>query len=65
MTGATVTSKPFGGKVGVGTWNTAAKFDNVKVVSKDTGKILGKETFTKAANFSKYLGSRLQMVYGQ
>ena len=54
MTGATVTSKPFGGKVGVGTWNTAAKFDNVKVVSKDTGKILGKETFTKAANFSKY-----------
>lgn len=54
MSGATVASKPFAGKVGVGTWNTAAKFDNAKVVSNDTGKILGKDTFTKAENFSKY-----------
>ena len=54
MSGAAVASKPFAGKVGVGTWNTAAKFDNAKVVSNDTGKILGKDTFTKAENFSKY-----------
>ena len=54
MSGAAVASKPFAGKVGVGTWNTAAKFDNAKVVSNNTGKILGKDTFTKAENFSKY-----------
>lgn len=54
LTGADNVVKSLVGKVGVGTWNTAAKFDNVKVVSNDTGKILGKDTFTKAENFSKY-----------
>lgn len=34
------------GKVGVGTWNTAAKFDNVKVVDNATGKAFTSEDFS-------------------
>ena len=33
------------GKVGVGTWNTAAYFDNVKIVDNKTGEVLGEQDF--------------------
>ena len=34
------------GRIGVGTWYTAAEFDNVKVVNTDTGEILGQDEFS-------------------
>ena len=34
------------GAVGVGTWNTSAKFDNVKVVDSDTGAVLAEDDFS-------------------
>lgn len=33
------------GKIGVGTWNTSAYFDNVKIVNNDTGEVLGEQDF--------------------
>ena len=45
LNGAKVTSPDFKGKVGVGTWNTSASFSNVKVVSNDTGEVLGQDNF--------------------
>ncbi len=33
------------GKIGVGTWNTSAEFDNVKIVNNKTGKTLGEADF--------------------
>lgn len=33
------------GMVGVGTWNTTASFDNIKVVSNETGELLAEQTF--------------------
>lgn len=33
------------GKIGVGTWNTGAEFDNVKIVNNDTGEALGEQDF--------------------
>ena len=33
------------GMVGVGTWNTTASFDNLRVVSNETGGLLGEQTF--------------------
>lgn len=45
LTGAEAELTPPSGMVGVGTWNTTAEFDNVKVISNDTGEILGEQTF--------------------
>lgn len=52
FSGADIEQNPFQGKVGVGTWSTAAKFDNVKVVNNDTGEILAEDNFSKD-NFNK------------
>ncbi len=46
LDGALVEQKTLSGKVGVGTWYTAAEFDNVKVVNNETGEILGKDDFS-------------------
>ncbi len=35
------------GKIGVGTWNTSASFDNVKIVNNDTGEVLGEQDFER------------------
>ncbi|MBE5951782.1 MAG: hypothetical protein E7260_09365 [Lachnospiraceae bacterium] len=37
------------GKIGVGTWQTSAIFDDIKVVSNDTGEVLFSEDFTDAS----------------
>lgn len=37
------------GKIGVGTWQTSAIFDDIKVVSNDTGEVLFLEDFTDAS----------------
>ncbi|MGN0543164.1 MAG: alpha-L-arabinofuranosidase C-terminal domain-containing protein [Acutalibacteraceae bacterium] len=46
LDGAAVEQKPLSGRVGVGTWYTAAQFDNVKIVSNKSGKTLGSDRFT-------------------
>ncbi len=46
LTGARVPEVNLRGMVGVGTWYTSAKFDNVRVTSLDNGKTLGKTNFT-------------------
>ena len=45
LTGAEAELTPPAGMVGVGTWNTTAEFDNVKVISNSTGEVLGEQTF--------------------
>lgn len=40
------------GKIGVGTWKTAAVFDDMKVIDNETGKVLYENDFsTEASNF--------------
>ena len=47
LEGAGVEVPDLGGMVGVGTWNTAATFDNVSVVNNKTGEVLGEQDFEK------------------
>ncbi len=51
LDGAKIEQTPLSGKVGIGTWYTAAEFDNVKVVSNETGKTLGSDKFSLPLNF--------------
>ncbi len=46
LDGANIEQPTLSGKVGVGTWYTSAKFDNVKVVSNADGKVLGQDDFS-------------------
>lgn len=47
LEGAEVTDmQRFGGKIGLATWNTAAKYDNVKVVDNDSGEVLAEDDFS-------------------
>ncbi len=47
LTGAeTTTASTLQGSVGVGTWNTAAYFEDVKIVNNDTGEVLGEQDFS-------------------
>ncbi len=47
LDGAQVTERGnFKGKVGVGTWNTAARFDNVKIVDNESGAVLAEDNFS-------------------
>ncbi|MCI5937234.1 MAG: Ig-like domain-containing protein [Eubacterium sp.] len=45
LNGAKIENKDFQGKVGVGTWNTAATFANAKVVSNENGTVLAQDNF--------------------
>ena len=49
--GAKIEQAPLSGKVGIGTWYTSAEFDNVKIVSNETGKTLGSDKFSTPLNF--------------
>ncbi len=51
LDGAKVEQKPLGGMVGIGTWYTSAEFDNVKIISNETGKTLGSDKFSTPLNF--------------
>lgn len=44
----------FKGKVGVGTWNTSATFDNVKIVDNETGKVLAEDTFDDKSSLEEW-----------
>ncbi len=51
LDGAKIEQQPLSGRVGIGTWYTAAAFDNVKIVSNETGKTLGSDKFSTLLNF--------------
>lgn len=46
LSGAEVEQENLSGRVGVGTWYTAAEYDNLKVTDNETGKTLGQSKFT-------------------
>ena len=48
LVGADIPDTNLKGMIGVGTWYTSAKFDNVKITSLDTGKTLASTNFTTA-----------------
>lgn len=54
LIGADVDKDEFEGKIGVGTWNTVAKFDNVLIVDNDTGKVLGEDSFDENASLDDW-----------
>ncbi len=51
LDGAKVEQQPLSGRIGIGTWYTSAEFDNVKIVSNETGKTLGGDKFSLPLNF--------------
>ena len=53
LTGADIPEAPLSGKVGVGTWNTSAEFDNVKIVNNETGEVLAEDDFSGSASAFK------------
>ncbi|MGN0521014.1 MAG: alpha-L-arabinofuranosidase C-terminal domain-containing protein [Eubacterium sp.] len=54
LDGAFIGQEPISGKVGLGTWYTAAEFDNVKIVNNETGEVLGEDDFSSSQkNFDK------------
>ncbi len=46
LEGAAIEEAPITGSVGVGTWYTAAEFDNVKITDNNTGKVLEEDKFS-------------------
>ncbi len=46
LTGADIPDITLSGRVGVGTWNTSATFDNVKVTDNATGMVLAEDDFS-------------------
>ncbi|MBQ7117280.1 MAG: hypothetical protein IJN88_03615 [Clostridia bacterium] len=51
LKGADIKDEDLKGKVGLGTWWTAAEFDNVKVTDTETGRTLASDCFTLPTNF--------------
>lgn len=51
LNGAEIEQTPFSGKVGVGTWNTSATFENVKVTDNDSDKVLAEDDFSDSDSF--------------
>lgn len=47
LDGAYIGDKDVMGRVGVGTWATSAKFDNIKITDNKTGEILAQDDFSK------------------
>ena len=46
LEGAQAEKNDLSGKIGLGTWNTSAEFDNVKIVNNETGEVLGEDDFS-------------------
>jgi alpha-L-arabinofuranosidase len=47
LDGADIPDEPLSGKIGVGTWNTSATFDNIVVTDNDTGEVLAEQDFSE------------------
>jgi alpha-L-arabinofuranosidase len=63
-----IAMEPFKGMVGVGTWNTTAKFDNIKIVSNETGEVLGEQNFdtdTFASEWQNVADGQFSAVDGE
>jgi len=46
LSGADIEDITLSGRVGVGTWNTSATFDNIKITDNTTGEILAEDDFS-------------------
>lgn len=53
LTGASRADRSTAGKVGVGTWNTSAQFDNVKITDNKTGEVLAQDDFSNSNTLKK------------
>lgn len=53
LTGASRIDKSTTGKVGVGTWNTSAQFDNVKITNNETGEVIAEDDFSNKSTLKK------------
>ncbi|MBQ2903169.1 MAG: carbohydrate binding domain-containing protein [Clostridia bacterium] len=51
LDGAKIEQPALSGRVGIGTWYTSAGFDNIKVTSNETGKVLGEQKFSLPTDF--------------
>ena len=51
LDGAKIAQTPLSGRVGIGTWYTSAEFDNIRVVSNETGEVLGEQKFSLPTDF--------------
>ena len=51
LTGADIPEDDLSGMVGVGTWYTSARFDNVVVTDNESGKVLDKDDFCTTGGF--------------
>ncbi len=51
FSGAEMEPEKLHGKVGLGTWWTAAEFDNVKVTNNENGRVLRQDKFSLPTNF--------------
>lgn len=68
LDGAEAEYIPPSGMVGVGTWNTTAEFDNVKVLSNDTNEILGEQNFdedTFKSNWKQTTDAKFKVTDGK
>lgn len=57
LTGEQQEAEALQGKIGLATWNTAAVFDNVKVVDNESGEVLAEDDFSESR-----LGTEWEMV---
>jgi len=59
LIGESLTSETLSGKIGVGTWATAAKFDDIKVVNNETKEVLLVDDFSSDSlnNWEQVAGS--------
>lgn len=47
LSGAFIGDKDVQGRIGLGTWNTSAKFDNVVITDNATGEVIAEDDFSK------------------
>lgn len=51
LDGAKIAQSPLSGRVGIGTWYTAAEFDNIKIIDNESENVLGKQNFNLPTDF--------------
>lgn len=66
LDGAFTGDKDLSGRVGVGTWATSAKFDNIKVVDNVTGEVLAEDDFSSNTlkNYEKHNDGKFKIKDG-
>lgn len=66
LQGAFIGDKEVFGRVGLGTWATSAKFDNVKITDNKTGEIIAEDDFSKKSlkNWQKDVEGKFKVKGG-